>query len=169
MSMIRECYIGLGSNIGKRLFNLKKAIEFLQSNEQINVLDKSSIYLTDPMYFDTQNKFYNCVIKINTTYQPMQLLRKCKYYEKQCGRTMKMSHNKERQIDIDILTFGNLIINKPNLKIPHNKIFERKFVLRPLIDINPNYKFVNNDNNIKDILNSIDDTYKVLKLDHIKL
>ena len=80
-----------------------------------------------------------------------------------------MSHNKERQIDIDILTFGNLIINKPNLKIPHNKIFERKFVLRPLIDINPNYKFVNNDNNIKDILNSIDDTYKVLKLDHIKL
>ncbi|MFH1823664.1 MAG: 2-amino-4-hydroxy-6-hydroxymethyldihydropteridine diphosphokinase [Candidatus Firestonebacteria bacterium] len=130
-------YIGLGSNLGHRLNNLKKAITLLKEKKDISLIDTSSVYETQPVGNVKQNKFLNLVIKIKTSLTSFNLLNKCNEIEKRLKRK-KIVKWGPRTIDLDILFFGNKIIKTRELTIPHKLLHKRKFVLVPLVEISPN-------------------------------
>jgi 2-amino-4-hydroxy-6-hydroxymethyldihydropteridine diphosphokinase len=134
--MAKEAFIGLGTNLGDREENLKKAIEniILAAGE---VISCSGIYVTEPWGFSSEDYFLNMVIRIATSLKPVDLLKHLLKIEMQMGRLRGTEKYSSRIIDIDILLYENEIINKPYLKIPHPKIPERKFVLIPLCDLAP--------------------------------
>ena len=152
--MKNRSYLSLGSNIGNRENNLSKAIKLISGDNLNQILKMSNIYETEPMYFSSKNNFYNMVILIETDLNPGDLLNSLKNIEKVIGRTS--IHNKSREIDIDILTFNNEIINYKYLVIPHPKIKERKFVLEPWTELDNNYKLPNEKLSINYFLNKLD-------------
>lgn len=125
-------YLSLGSNVGDRDANLKTAIAQLGSLG--TVADVSSFYETEPVEFTAQPWFLNCAVKLETDKQPRQLLNEVLKIEKQMGRE-RLQEKGPRIIDIDILFFGNSIIDESGLKIPHPGIQTRRFVLEPLAEI----------------------------------
>ena len=130
-------YIGLGSNLGDRLANINKAIEYLKENQDITVERVSSIIETEPQGGPPQGKFLNAVVKIKTTLKPKELLKVLQNIEEKLGRVRTIK-NGPRTIDLDILLYGNEKIDEPDLKVPHPRMGERSFVLGPLLEIEPN-------------------------------
>ena len=128
-------YLALGTNLGDRLANLKQAIASL--TPQMEVKAKSQVYETPPWGFEDQPKYLNQVIKVNTYLEPEPLLKHLKRLEVALGRQESFP-NGPRLIDIDILFYDDLVVNKPLLVIPHPRMQERGFVLLPLMDIAPN-------------------------------
>jgi 2-amino-4-hydroxy-6-hydroxymethyldihydropteridine diphosphokinase len=128
-------YLALGTNLGDRLANLKQAITSL--TPQMEVKAKSQVYETPPWGFEDQPKFLNQVIKVNTYLDPEPLLKHLKRLEVALGRKESFP-NGPRLIDIDILFYDDLVVNKPSLVIPHLRLHERGFVLLPLMEIAPN-------------------------------
>lgn len=126
-----RCYIGVGSNLGDRHKNIKEAIEKLQEVEDIKVKRVSSIYETEPVGGPRQPRYLNGVIEIETDMEPRQLLFAAQKIEKQLGRK-RIQKDGPRTIDLDILTYGDRKIDEPDLKIPHPRMHEREFVLKPL-------------------------------------
>jgi 2-amino-4-hydroxy-6-hydroxymethyldihydropteridine diphosphokinase len=134
MIMDHIVYLALGSNMGNRLANLKAAV--LNFTPQMAVKKKSSVYETPPWGFTEQDAFLNQVIKVVTYLEPEPLLHHLKRLETVLGRVPNFQ-NGPRLIDIDILFFGNRIINTPPLVVPHPRLHERAFVLVPLVEIEP--------------------------------
>ncbi len=132
--MVKEAFIGLGTNLGNREENLKKAIENIITSVG-EVISSSGIYVTEPWGFRSEDHFLNMVILINTRLKAVDLLKQILKIEMQMGRVRGAEKYSSRVIDIDILLYGNEIINKQYLKVPHPMIQERKFVLIPLCDI----------------------------------
>lgn len=128
-------YLGLGSNIGDRKDYLKKSIEQLQRHS-IKIEKISRIIETEASGGPPQSKFLNTVIRAATELSPQQLLQHIKKIEKDLGRAMTI-RNGPRVIDIDILLYDNLKINTPALIIPHPRMHERNFVMKPLREIAP--------------------------------
>jgi len=128
-------YIGIGSNLGNRQKNCLRAIELLQKKDII-VTKRSSLYETEPWGVKDQPRFINMAVEIDTSLKPKELLKILKNIEKELGRE-KSSKWGPRIIDLDILLFDDIILNKDNLKIPHPLMHERDFVLRPLCEIAP--------------------------------
>ena len=128
--------LGLGSNIGNREENILTALQLL--SKVVKILKISSIYETEPVGFKNQPKFLNVVVSIDTKLLPQELLANCLEIEAAMGRK-RLIHWGPRLIDIDILTYNKLNIDEENLKIPHPYIGERKFVLIPMAEINPNF------------------------------
>jgi len=135
---MNEAYLILGSNLGDKLANLNKAISLIELKSGSVVL-QSKIYQTAAWGNTNQSDFYNQCIKINTSLKPSELIDNVLLIEKIIGRTRGDLKWQERIIDIDILFYENLIINEPNLKVPHPFIQERRFVLAPLHEIAPNF------------------------------
>ena len=131
-----EGYVALGSNIGDREANIKKALAFL--TEKMKIVNTSSLYETKPMYLEEQGWFLNCVAKVESDITLRELLGFLKSVEKKLGRKT-VARNGPRIIDLDILFYGNQIVNENDLQIPHPKIAERAFVLVPLAEIAPNF------------------------------
>lgn len=129
-------YIGIGSNLGNRKKNIEKAIELLKKVKGIKVLKVSSIIETEPLGGPPQQKYLNGVIKLITELEPLELLKVLQKIENRLGRIRK-EKNGPRTIDLDILLYGEKLIDEPNLKIPHPRMFEREFVLKPLFEIEP--------------------------------
>lgn len=127
-------YLALGTNLGDRLANLKQAITAL--TPQMEVKAKSPVYETPPWGYEDQPKFLNQVVKAKTYLDPEPLLKHLKRLEIALGRQASFP-NGPRLIDIDILFYDNLVLNKPSLVIPHPRLHERAFVLLPLTDIEP--------------------------------
>ena len=169
MSEEHYIYLGLGSNIDDRYINLKKGIKLLNDHPHIWVLDQSHIYQSPPLYNLEQANFYNMVVKIFTKYSPRELLKRCQYIENTVGRRPNIIKNRERKIDIDIIIYGDKHISDNDLKIPHPKMLERKFVLYPLMEIEPDYYFNTLNKNINEIINSMDDSFKIIKLPRLIL
>jgi len=128
-------YLALGSNLGNRLSNLKEAIAALPP--QMEVKAKSAVYETPPWGYEDQPRFLNQVLKATTYLDPEPLLKHLKRLEVALGRK-ETFQNGPRLIDIDILFYDELILNKPSLVIPHPRLQERGFVLLPLMDLDPN-------------------------------
>jgi len=129
------CYIGIGSNVGNRQGNIKTAIELIKALKDTQVLKVSGIIETFPVGGPKgQGKFLNGAIKIRTNLSALKLLSSLKNIEGSLGRK-KTVRNGPRTIDLDILLYGNKFINSRKLNIPHRKMFERDFVLRPLLEI----------------------------------
>ena len=139
---LNEAYLSLGSNMGNRKINLKKALKLLESNPSIGIESISSLYETEPMYIKDQKSFYNIVVKtsIEKNMGPFELLGTIKAVEYSLGRKNIEVRYGPRPVDIDILYFGDEIIESEILEIPHPKIGERKFVLLPLSEIAPEIK-----------------------------
>ena len=143
-------FIALGSNIEPRFDALQSGCELISKLPNTTLLDTSYLYETKPMYVTDQNSFLNAVVKIDTTLKPHDLLSSLKDIEKNVGRTPSI-RNGPRQLDLDILLYlsgsSSLKLNETNpdpssplpLEIPHPRIEEREFVLRPLADLFPSY------------------------------
>ena len=128
-------YLALGTNLGDRLANLKQAIAAL--TPQMEVRAKSGVYETPPWGFEDQPRFLTQVLKAHTYLDPESLLKHLKRLEVALGRKESFP-NGPRLIDMDILFYDDLVVNKPSLVVPHPRLHERGFVLLPLMDIAPN-------------------------------
>jgi 2-amino-4-hydroxy-6-hydroxymethyldihydropteridine diphosphokinase len=129
-------YLGIGSNIGDKQGNITSAL--CRISEICEVKKKSRMYLTEPVGNIEQDWFLNCVVEIQTEIEPKHLLSSFKSIERKLGRAKNVK-NGPRIIDIDILFYGNNIVNTKNLVIPHPLLHERLFVLQPMIDLNPDF------------------------------
>ncbi|HHE37479.1 MAG TPA: 2-amino-4-hydroxy-6-hydroxymethyldihydropteridine diphosphokinase [Candidatus Cloacimonetes bacterium] len=145
------CYLGLGSNLGNKLENIQKAVSILRNNKKIKIIKNSSIKVTKAWGNTNQPDFLNCVLEIETALDPKKLLKICLEIETEMGRIRKEKWE-SRIIDIDILFFGNEVINEENLIIPHAFIYKRKFILESLNEICPDYIHPTLKKKIKDIL-----------------
>jgi 2-amino-4-hydroxy-6-hydroxymethyldihydropteridine diphosphokinase len=125
-------YLSLGSNLGDRAANLKSAIDRLRDFGEVAAV--SSFYETEPVEVIAQPWFLNCVVKLDTEKMPTQLLAGILSLEHEMGRQRKQKKG-PRTIDIDILLFGNSIIQLQGLTVPHPTMHERRFVLEPLAEI----------------------------------
>lgn len=127
-------YLSLGSNLGDRAANLHAAVAQLDSAGRLRVL--SSLYETQPVDVPDQPWFLNCVAAIETEMTPRELLNLALQAEAAMGR-LRMRAKGARNIDIDVLLFGDRVVNEPGLKIPHPGMHQRRFVLEPLAEIAP--------------------------------
>ena len=131
-------YLGLGTNLGRKEENLKLAVEKI--NEEIGkVTSLSSFYETAPWGFESDNSFLNAAVCVTTDYAPLKVLELTQCIERELGRTIKSTDGQyhDRIIDIDILLYDELILDTPQLKIPHPLMTERDFVMEPLREIAP--------------------------------
>lgn len=128
-------HLGLGANLGDRRVHIEKAVAFLQSCGR--VARRSALYETSPLGMPGAGLFYNLALALETRLSPLDLLAVCKEHEASQGRDLKNSHDHDRPIDIDILLAGDMVIDTPELTIPHPRLCERGFVLVPLFEIAP--------------------------------
>jgi 2-amino-4-hydroxy-6-hydroxymethyldihydropteridine diphosphokinase len=130
-------YLGLGTNLGDRINNLDRAVEQLSS--VVKVVKRSPAYKTLPWGYLDQPYFINLALSAETDLPPHFLLAEIKKIELELGRQQTFRYG-PRLIDIDILFYGNLVIDQPGLKIPHPHLTERAFVLVPLADIASDFR-----------------------------
>ncbi len=129
------CYVGVGSNLGDRRKNVWQAIREIGNLENTRIIKTSSFFDTTPVGGPVgQPRFLNGVIKLKTSLQPGKLLEALQRIEIGLGRRRTVC-NGPRTIDLDILLFGERFIQKKGLIIPHPRMFERDFVLGPLLEV----------------------------------
>lgn len=122
--------------MGNREKNLVSAIARIGASKGIRVKEKSGFYKTKPVGGPQQSDYVNCVVELDTELEPQILLQEFKKIETELGRRPNIRWG-PRIIDIDILLYGDKIVNDHNLKIPHERMHERVFVLEPLCEISP--------------------------------
>lgn len=134
-------YLSLGTNLGDRQKNLTSAMALI-GREIGTVVSASDVMETDPWGFDSANRFLNMAAKVQTDLQPLEVLHATQKIEKELGRSHKTVNREyhDRLIDIDILMYDNLVMNTPELTIPHPLMHERDFVMKPLMQIAPELK-----------------------------
>ena len=133
-------YLGLGSNVGDRIANLRAARDALGrvAGEALAVTASSSVYETEPQgeVLD-QPDFLNAAVRIETTLGPEELLDACKTVERELGRTAGGPRHGPRPIDVDLLLLRDLEYESERLRLPHRDVLVRRFVLAPLLDLDP--------------------------------
>lgn len=137
---MHKVYLGLGSNLGDRRWNIAEAIRLI--GERVGQVTRQSSFIeTEPWGFQSDNRFLNAVIRCETERTPREVLRLTQQIERDMGRhkmvNCQLSNRKyaDRPIDIDILLYDDLTIDEPDLKIPHPLMHERDFVMTPLEEI----------------------------------
>ena len=149
-------FLGLGSNLGNREENLKQARRRLADN--ISDIRLSNIYETTPRYRIDQSDFFNLVLVGKTDLAPLELLNTAQSIESELGRDRSTGGWKgPRTIDIDLLLYNNLSIDLPSLVLPHPHIKERKFVLVPLLELEPNLVEPGTEKAYMDVLTRMED------------
>ena len=141
MTKLHEVYLGLGSNLGDREAVLLQAIKLI--DERVGqVLRHSSFIETEPWGFESTNRFLNAAVCCETTLTPREVLQVTQQIERDLGKRkrhatkrQKEINYQDRPIDIDILLYDDLIVDEPDLKIPHPLMHQREFVMRPLNEI----------------------------------
>jgi 2-amino-4-hydroxy-6-hydroxymethyldihydropteridine diphosphokinase len=130
-------YLGLGSNIGDRRAHLQAAVDAL-GDHGVRVLRSSSTYDTEPVgLILDQAEFLNACIEIETEYGPIELLDACKEVEREVGRSAGGPRHGPRVIDVDVLLLGELEYESERLRLPHEQVTSRRFVLVPLLELDP--------------------------------
>lgn len=133
---MHQVYLSLGTNLGNRKGNVREAI--MRLGELVGVVVRqSSLYETKPWGYSSPNDFINACVLVETELAPRQLLEATQRIEREMGRTLKSVDGTyhDRIIDIDILTYDDLKVNEPDLRIPHPLMGEREFVMKPLREI----------------------------------
>jgi 2-amino-4-hydroxy-6-hydroxymethyldihydropteridine diphosphokinase len=155
--------LAIGTNIGPREENLKEAV--IKIKKYIgSVIELSSVYETEPWGFNTEDQFLNMVVMVNTGLSPAVLLEKVQLVETLMGRVKSEIQYTSRVIDIDILFFGDQVVNEWNLIIPHPHIQKRRFVLVPLCEIAPELIHPVLNKTVATLLESCTDSGKVIKV-----
>jgi 2-amino-4-hydroxy-6-hydroxymethyldihydropteridine diphosphokinase len=136
----RVGYLGLGSNVGERERNLARALELLGAHG-VAVEGVSSLYETEPVgEFLDQPDFLNAAAKVRTALEPLELLDACKVVEAELGRAFGGPRHGPRPIDVDVLLLGDVELEDERLTLPHAEVISRRFVLEPLLELDPELK-----------------------------
>ncbi|MBT9148915.1 MAG: Bifunctional folate synthesis protein [Dehalococcoidia bacterium] len=151
-------YLGLGSNLGNRETSLARGLEYLARGMMITGV--SSVYETEPLGYLEQPSFLNMVCCGTTQLDPFDLLRYVEDIEEQLGRVASFP-NAPRLIDIDILLYGEQVIDTESLVIPHPRIAERAFVLIPLLEIAPDIAHPSINMSMRDLLSGLTESQQV--------
>ena len=153
-------YLGLGSNMRNRQDNLDKALDLLSQGLQVGQI--SSLYDTEPVGNINQPRFLNLVCQVYTRLAPPELLTLAKGIESKLGRASG-THNAPRPIDIDILFYGDQVIETAELVIPHPRLAERAFVLIPLAEIAPDLVHPVSGETVKELMRAVTKVQGVFK------
>jgi 2-amino-4-hydroxy-6-hydroxymethyldihydropteridine diphosphokinase len=143
----------LGSNLGDRRAYLKAAIQGL--SRILTDIEESSIYETDPQYVTDQPVFLNQVVSGKTDLEPLEFLKNCQNIQTEIGRTPQTVRFGPREIDIDILSFGDVVLKTDTIEIPHPRLYERLFVLVPLCEIFPNWLCPKTGESVQDLIQKL--------------
>lgn len=137
MQTWQPAYIGLGSNLGDPVAQVRRALDALAKCPGSRVITRSALYRSAPMGPQDQPDFVNAVVGMLTTLSAQALLRALVDLERHLGRPVRRARWGPRVIDLDLLVYGTARINEPGLTVPHPGLAERRFVLQPLADIAP--------------------------------
>lgn len=137
MSDLQIAYISVGSNIGDKLANCQKGIQALTETGHSKILAQSRFYATEPVDHQDQDWFINAMVKLETSHDPFQLLDQIELIQRTAGRKSDPIRFGPRILDLDIILYGDRIINSERLVVPHPRMHKRRFVLKPICDINP--------------------------------
>ena len=129
-------FVGIGSNLGDRESNLTRAIELLSAEDAIEVSGVSEIRETEPVGPVEQGPFLNGAVRLETDLAPRALLGRLLAIEERMGR-VRAERFGPRTIDLDLLLYGDEVVDEPGLTVPHPRLHERRFALEPLADLDP--------------------------------
>lgn len=163
-------YIGVGSNLGDPLKNITAALDLLEKHPKIQVICLSHFYETEPLTLkgEKQNWYLNCALKLKTSLDVIKLFQALQEIENQLGR--KRPHRwAPRTIDLDLLFFDDEILRTKNLTVPHPELHQRRFVLKPLLELAPQLKHPILGISVKTMLKKLDDNKQVIALYKLKL
>lgn len=155
-----DCWIALGTNQGERKQYLDKALSLIKARIG-SIQKKSTVYETEPWGVIDQPWFLNQVVVINTSLDPHEILKQLKDIEEACGRQEREKWH-EREIDLDILFYGDQRLNENSLKIPHPEIPNRRFTLVPMLDVDPDKVHPVNGSSVKNLLIECEDNCIVI-------
>jgi 2-amino-4-hydroxy-6-hydroxymethyldihydropteridine diphosphokinase len=150
---LKIVYIALGSNLGDRAENLRLARKQIEAPD-LRLIRASSIYETAPRDVEDQPWFLNQVVECETDLFPRQLLGRLQKIERAMGRKRRTAKG-PREIDLDILLFGNAVVKAPELEVPHPRLAERRFVLEPLAELVPEKKHPGTRRSMREMLAAV--------------
>jgi len=159
-------YIGIGSNLGERIDNCAKAVGEI-SNFANNIVSFSSLYETEPVDKEDQPDFINCAVKIETALSPFDLLKSIQSVEDKMGRRREERWG-PRMIDLDIIFYDKLVIETPELTIPHPRAHLRRFILLPISEIEPELVHPIFGVSVLQLLNRLNDEKQAVKVGDFK-
>jgi 2-amino-4-hydroxy-6-hydroxymethyldihydropteridine diphosphokinase len=128
-----RAYVGLGANLGDREATMRRAIDLLGDE----VVAVSTFRDTDPVGYEDQPRFLNAAVALETDLAPRELLDRLLAVERELGRTRDGPRYGPRTIDLDLLLYGDEIVDEPGLRVPHPRLAERRFALEPLFELDP--------------------------------
>lgn len=160
---MKKVFLSLGSNKGNRFRNILEAIIRISQLPSVKLEKISSVYETEPYKVTEQQRFLNLVLLISTSLTPVEIHQNLLSLEKELGRKTK-GDQQAREIDIDILFYGDEIVEKPDLKIPHYDLHNRKFVLIPFVEVEPEFIHPVFKKTVKELLSQLKDDFSVTKL-----
>jgi 2-amino-4-hydroxy-6-hydroxymethyldihydropteridine diphosphokinase len=134
---VARAFIGLGANLGAREATLRRALELLAGEREIDVLRVSSVRETEPVGVVEQPSFVNAAAELETTLAPRRLLDALLDVEVRLGRVRDGTRWGPRIVDLDLLLYGDSVVEEPGLQLPHPRLHERRFALEPLAELDP--------------------------------
>ncbi len=159
-------FICVGSNLGDKLANCRRAIVALTRGAASRLMEQSPVYRTEPVDYEDQEWFVNTVVKIATRLEPLPLLQKLKSIEDRAGRQQNAVRFGPRVLDLDIIFYDDLVMDAPQLTIPHPRMHKRHFVLGPVCDIDPHIKHPVLGRTVRSLLEDLDETgQRIIRID----
>ena len=137
MAEFHTAYICVGSNLGNKLENCRQGVAELTRGKTSRLMEQSPVYQTEPVDYKDQDWFVNYVVKIETVLEPLALLGRLESIELHAGRTRDSVRFGPRVLDLDIIFYDEMVMDDPRLVIPHPRMHKRRFVLKPVCDIDP--------------------------------